>query len=680
MRRLTPIALILALLCASTPAPALATSTAQEIANGKEFDRQITSQFQVVTDPLENAWVNQIGQSLWTQTARKDVPYNVKILGDSTVNAFSTEGGFIYVDEGLLDFVQSDDELAGVLGHETGHVERRHVVNLTNKASILNILFGVASIFSPWVYRFGQVAEAGIVAKMQRDDEYQADSYGLLLMSRAGYDPDSMVSFMRHLNATHTGHDSIVDKYFADHPGTPDRIKRLLSLPQLDPKTRTNDQLLVQAEHDQEEARYSIAALKYNQVLKTEPDNATALLHLGETELALGQPVKGTQMLAAAADKGTPEIHTLALSTVTALQSQQRAFNLNRPDVGPLKEAVTQGQRYDSQQSAALAARRDAARAQLKSISGRLQALAAEAPAINGGFNPNTPAGGRIDAVSKALGQISRGINVSIEKASEIAGGVGSLQAGKEGGILKGNRDIYNELLAPLNLDQIPPQALSTLQYYPQMISELKATDDDGVKAIDAARGSLALLDGAITATDRFVRNIDSDIYFTGTISAYGAKNTAGEMQAAIDAVNKAAAAATQAWSYYNMARARQVETRITLLGLSYPQVRYDSLRYAVDKRFSGSALDFDALAKDDLSPGEMAAAAVAGAAANATTEAIVAQAKAERTSVIDVAQERNVRTLGLELFLGLIYLDYADDPAREAIPGASGTINANFQ
>src|SRR5579884_3690784 len=170
-RRFVPIVATIALLFAYVPAPANAMSTATEIQLGKENDQQIRDSYTIVTDPLQNQWVNEVCQKLWAQAARKDVPYNVKILDVSDVNAFTTIGGYIYVNEGTLDFVQSDDELAGVLGHETGHIERRHAVTANNKASILNVLFGVASLFIPLVYRFGQLAQAGIQAKVSRDDE-----------------------------------------------------------------------------------------------------------------------------------------------------------------------------------------------------------------------------------------------------------------------------------------------------------------------------------------------------------------------------------------------------------------------------------------------------------------------------------------------------------------------------
>jgi len=92
-RKIVPVALILALLSAICPAPALALSTAGEVAIGRGYDQQIVESSVIETDPLLNAWVQSVSGKLWAQTARKDVPYSIKILDVSDVNAFSTLGG-----------------------------------------------------------------------------------------------------------------------------------------------------------------------------------------------------------------------------------------------------------------------------------------------------------------------------------------------------------------------------------------------------------------------------------------------------------------------------------------------------------------------------------------------------------------------------------------------------------
>ncbi|HEY2554865.1 MAG TPA: M48 family metalloprotease, partial [Candidatus Cybelea sp.] len=232
LRRAIPALVIVSLLCAGGPAPTGAMSTQAEIALGQSEDQQIVAGSVIETDPLLNAYVSGVAGNLWNQVARKDVPYSIKIVHDSQINSFATMGGFVYVYEGLVDFVQSDDELASVLGHETGHIERRHVITTNSKAEILNLLFGIASMFSPILYEFGGLAEAGLMAKVSREDEIQADRYGLQLMSRAGYDPESMVTMMAHLGVLQNEHSDAVSKYLQDHPDPSARVSHLMGYPE----------------------------------------------------------------------------------------------------------------------------------------------------------------------------------------------------------------------------------------------------------------------------------------------------------------------------------------------------------------------------------------------------------------------------------------------------------------
>ncbi len=138
-------------------------------------------------------------------------------------------------------------------------------------------------------------------------------------------------------------------------------------------------------------------------------------------------------------------------------------------------------------------------------------------------------------------------------------------------------------------------------------------------------------------------------------------------MNDAVSALNEAAVAASQSEQLVDMARAQQVQTRITLLGLGFPSERYETLRRALAIRFPNMELTYDEMVQNDLTPGESVAATIVAAGTDATPQSIVKEAKAENRSIIEVANARGMRAKSLEIFLGLTYLDYVDDPAKEA-------------
>jgi predicted Zn-dependent protease len=677
LRRVVPIALILSLLSATIPAqPARAVSTASEIQMGQEEDKQVTSQYGVLKDPLLTQWVTDVTNKLWDQVARKDVPYNIKVLDVADVNAFSTLGGYVYVDAGTLDFVQSDDELAAVLGHETGHIERRHAITGQAKAQILDLLFGIASIFSPFVYRFGQLAEAGLLAKSSRIQELQADQYGLLLMSRAGYDPDAMVSFMNHLGAANDEHDSLVDKYLADHPGFPDRVAHLVGYPELDPTKRTNDQILVQALHDQDTARYNVATLKFEQVLKADPDNATALLHLGQTQIAIGLPNKGAQTLAQAAAKGSPQTRVIAEATIKNLREDQAHFSLLRPNLVPLRQALSDATEREGEAATAIALRRDPAKDQLKAVSTRIQNISYEIPDMS--YLQIRP-GSRSEAVIKNLNAMARAIDTAFGKAQEVVGGIGSLERNKESGLVKENAEILADLQAPLKLDQVPSESLAILPSYPTMLDDMQRSDGDIIRAVDVSRSSLALLDVGLGDLDDFVRHLGiamSHLDFNGDVNVADYSDLIPLMAKANASLNRAAVASSQGWQLFNLARARQLQTRITLLGVGFPEDRYATLQYALGQRVKNSGIDYETMIHENLTPGEVVSAAIVAADTQSTPQAVIDEAKAGNRQIIDIANTREMSAFALEIFLGLVYLDYTDDPEKEAHPlGTGGTM-----
>lgn len=665
LRRFVVIALSVAMLSATIPAPASALSTPTEIQIGKEYDKQITDSSVIVTDPLLNQWINEISNKLWAQTARKDIPYSIKIIDESDINAFSTLGGYIYINEGTLDFVQSDDELAGVIGHETGHIERRHAVTANNKASILNVLFGVASLFIPLVYRFGQLAQAGLLARISRDDENEADKYGLMLMSRAGYDPDAMRSFMAHLGAVDEDAHDALSKYLADHPGTQKRLANLNGDPELNPALRTDDQRIAQGIHDFDTARYNIAAMKFTDVLKRRPDDSTARFQLGQAQLALGQVSKGEQNLAAAAEQVSPQAKSLADVRIKALRDAERRLNLLHPDLSPLREQVATAQTEQTQAATAIALRRQQGLDQTKALKSRVEDIVYGIPDFSR-VQPRKDS--RLDTLLHNINLMGKSLNTAIGKSTETIGGVGSLERNKQGGLLKENNDILAELSAPLKLDNPPPQSLATFPAYPKMLASVGAADADMVRGVDAARASLAMLDVGLGDLNIFVNELrHASLDNSGDLTMNDYHRLEPLMGKAVDSLNKAAVGATQAAQLFNMARARQLQTRIDMLGLQESPDRYATFQHALDVRFHVKGPDYDQLTRGDLTPGDVAAAVIVGADTNAAPQAVLAEAKADGKTIVDLANSRGMYAQALEIFLGLVYLDYTDDPDKEA-------------
>ncbi|HEY8321849.1 MAG TPA: M48 family metalloprotease [Candidatus Baltobacteraceae bacterium] len=670
LRRIVPFVVSLTLLANMVPQPALAMSTQAEIAAGQAADSDIVQTYVIETDPLLNAYVKSIGDKLFAGTARKDVPYNIKIIKAGDVNAFSTLGGYVYVYEGLIDFVQSDDELAGVIGHETGHIERRHVVSGQAKAQALNLLFGIASLFSPFLYNFGNLIQAGIQQKMSRADEIQADRYGLQLMSRAGYDPQAMLTMLDHLGTLEDEHSDIVTRYLADHPASPDRIKHLVGYPELDPTKVTTDQLLVQAVSDEERARYHVAMLELQQVLKKDPGNAEALLKLGQAQLALGQTSKSEQTLAEAAQKGNGATQAVAQERITALRSiDSRRVSLTRPNLDRLRTALNDAQQQLQVAASQIQVRRDQGRAQLKNLQARVDAIGYELPDLS---NVQIRNGSRIEAIVKNLEGMSRALNSGMDDAGNAIGGPGSLDRGKESGLLRESADVLKQMRAPLDAAPIPTDSLAVLPSYPAMLQNISDADADMLRGVDAGRASVLMIDQAMGDLDEFLRPLQhAQMNFSGDISQLDYNAIVPLMQKANDSINKAATAAAQSAQLYNMARSRQLQTRVAMLGLGTSPERYATLRYALGNRFSSDdgtydGISWDAMIKQNLNPGDVTVATIVAADTKTTTQAIIDDAKLNHRSMVDEANARGMHAWPLEIFTGLMYLDYTDDPADE--------------
>jgi predicted Zn-dependent protease len=204
-------------------------SIEHEIALGKQLSQEVEKTAKFINDPVVVEYVNRVGQNIVRNSDCK-VPFTIKVIDSDEVNAFALPGGFFYVNSGLILHADEESELAGVMGHETAHVCLRHGTKQATKADIAQLASIPAMIFIPysWAgYAMYQGMNFGIplaFLKFSRDDERQADYFGLQYMYHAGYDPNSFVSFFEKIEADEKKQPGTIPKAFADHPPTPDRI------------------------------------------------------------------------------------------------------------------------------------------------------------------------------------------------------------------------------------------------------------------------------------------------------------------------------------------------------------------------------------------------------------------------------------------------------------------------
>lgn len=193
MKKLLSIVFLLCLMLLPVPrAQAAMIGEKSEIEMGQEVAKQLEAQYGLYQDDEVQDRINRIGQNLVRNSSRKNLEYTFKVLNTQDVNALACPGGFIYVYKGLLDYMTSDDELAAVIGHEIGHIEKRHTVHQIEKQttlSILTLLAGIASGEPGAAIALAGTASQALMAGYSRADEREADTEGYRLAKLCGYNP-----------------------------------------------------------------------------------------------------------------------------------------------------------------------------------------------------------------------------------------------------------------------------------------------------------------------------------------------------------------------------------------------------------------------------------------------------------------------------------------------------------
>lgn len=236
--RAAPTLVFVALLsgCATNPATGeknvTLMSEAQEIQLGKEADPQVRQEMGVYDDAALQQYVERIGQRLARVSERPDLPWHFTVVDQPAVNAFALPGGFIYITRGILPYLNDEAQLAGVLGHEIGHVTARHAAQQYTAQTGTGLGLVLLSIFVPETRPFQDVAQqaAGLLfLKYSRDDEIQADGLGVRYASRAGWQPagvQQMLETLSRLEQAEGSHRG-VPNWLSTHPAPADRVQKV---------------------------------------------------------------------------------------------------------------------------------------------------------------------------------------------------------------------------------------------------------------------------------------------------------------------------------------------------------------------------------------------------------------------------------------------------------------------
>ncbi len=238
MKRIYPFILIaiiiaaIAVACAVNPVTGkrelMLISEQQEISLGMETDQQIRSQYGVYNDARLNAYVQRVGATMTAHTHRPQLKYSFTVLDSPVVNAFAVPGGYIYVTRGILAMMNSEAELAVVLGHELGHVNARHSARRLSNMIFVQAGLAVGSALSETFADLAGIAGIGIqllFLKYSRDDERQADRLGVEYARQGQYNPAKMIDFfasLQKLGDMSGGHS--LPGFLSTHPLTSERI------------------------------------------------------------------------------------------------------------------------------------------------------------------------------------------------------------------------------------------------------------------------------------------------------------------------------------------------------------------------------------------------------------------------------------------------------------------------
>ena len=227
--KLALVIIISAIICVGVAVPAhslMLVSRADEVKIGEQVEQSVIKEYGGLSrDQALVGRVQRVGKKVAAFSPRQDVTYTYKVLNSNVINAFAAPGGPVLITKRLARILTTDDELAFVLAHETGHIAAQHGRKAINRALIAQGLASLLFRKAKDSLKIGMNIMYTLYSRgYSRDQEYQSDSYGVDLMGKAQYNREGAIKALAKLGMKRA---KGVNKYLATHPDVPDRIGRV---------------------------------------------------------------------------------------------------------------------------------------------------------------------------------------------------------------------------------------------------------------------------------------------------------------------------------------------------------------------------------------------------------------------------------------------------------------------
>jgi len=220
---------------------------------GREFYDKLDKSNAILHDEKISAYVNAVGNRVLSASDRRLFDFRFSVIRSDAVNAFATPGGYVYVNRGLINLCEKESELAGVLAHEIAHVNARHIAQTIERSQKLNMaalagmlagaFLGGGGDLSAAMMGFSYATAASLYLRYSREQEEEADRLGMMYLAGAGYDPPSMLDFLKSMRK-YEFYSNTVPSYFLTHPGTDERVRYLDGLIQTAYSSRGKESIL----------------------------------------------------------------------------------------------------------------------------------------------------------------------------------------------------------------------------------------------------------------------------------------------------------------------------------------------------------------------------------------------------------------------------------------------------